>query len=122
MYPKYLHAQVRSVWALLMELAPTPEAATSADPAALEELIRPLGFHRFRARAIVALSEDYLRLSWRQPSELRHVGKYASDAYFMFCRGKWREVLPDDKELRRYHAWLTAHNGQSSALERDCLL
>jgi hypothetical protein len=78
--------QVRAVWDGLMEVAPNPEAACVADPAVLEAIIRPLGFHRFRARAIGSMSHDYLNVSWSRPSQLRHVGKYASDAYFIFCR------------------------------------
>jgi 3-methyladenine DNA glycosylase/8-oxoguanine DNA glycosylase len=79
-------AQVRKVWPALLAVCPGPEAAASADVEALSELIRPLGFFRFRARAIVAMSNDFMHLDWRRPSELRHIGKYASDAYFIFCR------------------------------------
>ena len=28
-------------------------------------------------------------------------GKYGADAYWIFCRGRWREVAPEDKDLRR---------------------
>lgn len=80
------HTQVRAVWPRLMELAPTPQAACAASPDALEATIHSLGFHRSRARAIGAMSHDYLHTPWTRPSQLRHVGKYASDAYFMFCR------------------------------------
>jgi hypothetical protein len=38
------------------------------------------------------------------------------------CRGKWRDVEPDDKDLKRYHAWLQIHDGLSTGLERDALL
>jgi hypothetical protein len=78
--------QVRAVWRSLMEVVPNAESACFADPDLLEAIIRPLGFHRFRARAIGAMSHDYLHMSWSRPSQLRYVGKYASDAYFIFCR------------------------------------
>jgi hypothetical protein len=68
-----------------MAVIPDAQSAASADPSVLEAIIQPLGFHRFRARAIVAMSADYLR-PWSRPSELRFIGKYASDAYFIFCR------------------------------------
>lgn len=77
--------QVRRVWDDLMAIVPDAQAGASAEPDRLEQVIQSLGFHRFRARAIVAMSADYLR-PWRRPSELRYVGKYASDAYFIFCR------------------------------------
>ena len=78
--------QVRAVWPRLMALAPTPEAACAASPDALEATIHSLGFHRSRARSIGAMSHDYLHTAWSRPSQLRFVGKYASDAYFIFCR------------------------------------
>ena len=31
-------------------------------------------------------------------------------------------MQPDDKDLKRYHAWLTAHNGAASGFQRDPLL
>ncbi len=34
------------------------------------------------------------------------MGKYASDAYQMFCRGRWRDLQPKDKDLAKYHAFL----------------
>jgi hypothetical protein len=68
-----------------MVVVPDAQTAADADPAVIEGIIQPLGFHRFRARAIVAMSTDYLR-PWKRPSELRYIGKYASDAYWIFCR------------------------------------
>jgi hypothetical protein len=77
--------QVRRLWDDLMAVIPDAETAADADPAAIEAVIRPLGFQRFRARGIIAMSADYL-LPWTRPSELRFIGKYASDAYWIFCR------------------------------------
>jgi hypothetical protein len=51
---------------------------------------------------------------------LRH--GITSRANGSFCRGKWQDVAPEDKDLKRYHAWLKAHNGQDSGFERDVLL
>ena len=68
-----------------MAVIPNAETAAEADPCALEAIIQPLGFQRFRARGIIAMSSDYLR-PWSRPSELRFIGKYASDAYWIFCR------------------------------------
>lgn len=68
-----------------MEVIPDAQTAAAADPCALEVIIQPLGFQRFRALGIIAMSVDYLR-PWARPSELRFIGKYASDAYWIFCR------------------------------------
>ena len=97
--------QVRKVWPALMALAPSPRAAAAADVGALEALLHPLGFFRFRARAIVAMSADYLDKEWTRPSELRHVGKYASDAYFLFCRCASGFVFVGSVRYTVYHCF-----------------
>lgn len=40
------------------------------------------------------------------PRDLHGIGQYAADAYSIFCRGRWRDVQPEDKDLRRYRDWL----------------
>ena len=56
---------------------------------------------------------------WLSPLELHGIGQYAADAYFIFCRGNWREVEPKDKDLLRYSTWLRETGGLGSGLERD---
>jgi methyl-CpG-binding domain protein 4 len=113
-------AQVRRVIWRLFELCPTPEAAAAADTAAIEALIQPLGLFRRRAAAVQRLSAEYglSKASWRDPRELYGVGDYAAQAYWIFCRGRWRDVQPADKDLRRYRDWLEATDGLGSGLER----
>lgn len=36
----------------------------------------------------------------------------------MFCRAKWREVAPEDKDLKRYRDWLVATGGEGAGLQR----
>lgn len=62
-----------------------------------------------------------LLLQWVDPIELHGIGQYASDAYFIFCRGLWREVSPTDKDLLKYQQWLQDTNGEGTGLERDVL-
>ena len=50
------------------------------------------------------------------------MGQYGADAYFMFCRGAWRALAPADKDLARYHAWLTATGGEGTGLARDTVV
>jgi hypothetical protein len=57
-------------------------------------------------------------VQWRDPTELYGIGKYGADAYRMFCRGAWRDVAPDDKDLRRYRDWLEATGGLGTGLSR----
>lgn len=58
-------------------------------------------------------------VQWTNPVELHGVGQYAADAYNIFCRGDWRSVSPKDKDLLRYHQWLTETEGEGSGLTRD---
>ncbi|KAI3429502.1 hypothetical protein D9Q98_005591 [Chlorella vulgaris] len=107
----------RVIWELFA-LCPTPAAAISADQQQLQALIQPLGLFRKRAAAIQQLSQDYLYKQWREPTELFGIGKYAADAYHMFCRGRWRDVAPDDKDLKRYRQWLEQSGGLGTGLTR----
>lgn len=56
---------------------------------------------------------------WSNPLDLHGIGQYGADAYFIFCRGNWREVQPADKDLLKYHRWLDETDGLGSGLERD---
>ena len=60
-----------------------------------------------------------LCVQWTSPLQLHGIGQYAADAYWMFCRGQWRQVDPADKDLRKYHDWLTETDGQGSGLQRE---
>lgn len=67
----------------------------------------------------VLLSALCLPVQWVDPVELHGVGQYAADAYYIFCRGDWRSVVPKDKDLLRYHQWLIETGGEGSGLMRD---
>jgi hypothetical protein len=34
------------------------------------------------------------------------------------CISRWRDILPDDKDLKKYRQWLEETNGQGTGLER----
>ncbi|KAI8463486.1 MAG: DNA glycosylase [Monoraphidium minutum] len=110
--------QVRQVIWRLFDLCPTPQAVAAADQGALRDLIRPLGLFNKRAAAVQRFSREYVEKEWSCPTELHGIGKYAADAYYMFCRGAWRGVAPDDKDLRRYWDWLAATGGEGAGLQR----
>jgi len=111
--------QVRTVIWDLFKLIPTPEAAAAMeDTSRIEKIIQPLGLFRKRAVAVRKMSMEYLGKQWRDPKELFNLGQYASDAYFIFCRGMWSDVYPEDKDLKRYKEWLEATEGLGSGLTR----
>ena len=70
-------------------------------------MIQPLGLSERRSKTLVKMSDDYLNKSWQdKPEVLYGIGKYASDAYKIFCLGDWRHVSPKDHALNDYHRWL----------------
>ena len=86
---------------------PKPADMASANPAEIEEIIRPLGLYRRRSKALVQMSKDYLQKDWKDnPEVLYGVGKYASDAYLIFCKGEWENISPRDGALVNYHNFL----------------
>ena len=84
-----------------------PEAAASASLIEVQEMIQPLGLSKRRANALIQMSEGYLKKNWREdPKVLYGIGKYASDAYQIFCVGDWRGVEPKDSALNNYRNFL----------------
>jgi len=43
-------------------------------------------------------------------SHFKGIGKYANDAYRIFCCGEWQGVQPNDHALNKYHEWLGTDN------------
>ena len=90
-----------------IERWPDPLAMSNANQKEMEDLIQPLGLSQRRSRALIQMSKDYLQKDWKdQPEALYGIGKYASDAYRIFCVGDWQRVAPKDHALNDYHSWL----------------
>ena len=86
---------------------PTPSKAASADPAKIKKMIQPLGLSERRSNTLVRMSREYLLKDWKSdPCVLHGIGKYASDAYEIFCVGNWQNVRPKDHALNDYHNFL----------------
>ncbi|MAF25695.1 hypothetical protein CL634_09015 [bacterium] len=86
---------------------PNAESASSAAQRDIEVMIKPLGLAERRSKSLVRMSNDYLVKDWKEyPESLYGIGKYASDAYRIFCTGDWRSVDPKDHALNDYHTWL----------------
>jgi methyl-CpG-binding domain protein 4 len=112
--------QVRKVLWELFTYAPTAEAAVKADVAKVEAMIRPLGLFRKRAVMFKRFSQEYLEKEWTDPQELHGIGQYAADAYYIFCRGEWRDrAKPADKDLLKYFLWLQQTDGLGTGLTPD---
>lgn len=98
--------QVGRVLANFFHLCPNPEAAIEVATESIGEVIHSLGFYNKRAIGIQQFSKEYLNESWIHVTELHGVGKYAADAYAIFCTGKWDRVQPNDHMLVKYWKFL----------------
>ena len=105
--------QVDSVIHEFFKRWPVPGSLLGADEQELQELIKPLGMWRKRSKTLKRFTEEYLTGEWQTPKDLYGCGKYADDAWRIFCVGEWIEVKPSDHALNNYHKWLR-NNEQST--------
>lgn len=101
--------QVKRVVEEFFTLCPNAVAATEVAAEDIEKLIRPLGLYTKRSLAIPRLSQEYLGNTWTHVTQLHGIGKYAADAYAIFCTGKWDQVHPNDHMLTKYWEFLHAN-------------
>ncbi|KAG0488213.1 hypothetical protein HPP92_006767 [Vanilla planifolia] len=94
--------QVRGILRRLFRLCPTAEDAVRIPVENLATIIQSLGLQNKRARAIKEMSAQYLQDGWTHVTQLHGVGKYAADAYAIFCAGKPEDVVPEDHMLVKY--------------------
>ncbi|CAK9183673.1 unnamed protein product [Ilex paraguariensis] len=94
----------------LFTLCPNAKIATEVATEDIEKVIRSLGLQRKRAPMIQRFSQEYLLESWTHVTQLHGVGKYAADAYAIFCTGKWDRVRTTDHMLNRYWEFLCGGN------------
>jgi len=90
---------------------PSAKELSEAKNGDLKELISSLGLTERRTKALKKMSYDYLHKDWKNdPKSLYGIGKYGSDAYYIFCTDKWREIQPKDGALVKYHNWKMSLN------------
>ncbi|KAF3327837.1 methyl-CpG-binding domain protein 4 [Carex littledalei] len=94
--------QVKNVVEDFFVLCPDAETTTKVDTKQIQNVISTLGLHNKRAHMIKRLSEEYLRPDWTHVTSLHGIGKYAADAYAIFCTGKGADVRPQDHMLVHY--------------------
>ncbi|KAL6598072.1 hypothetical protein ACP70R_046493 [Stipagrostis hirtigluma subsp. patula] len=81
---------------------PDAQTACDADLEGMVEYLRPTGLQLEKAVRIRKFSSSYLSSDWTYVTELHGVGKYAADAYAIFCAGRVMEVQPEDHKLVDY--------------------
>lgn len=90
----------------LFTLCPDAKTATDVPTKMIEKVIETLGLQKKRAAMIQRLSREYLDDSWTHVTQLHGIGKYAADAYAIFCSGDWGLVVPNDHMLVKYWKYL----------------
>lgn len=98
--------QVDKIIDSLFNEYPEPNSMSSAKEDDLKEIIQSLGLANKRAKTLKRFSEEYISKKWETPKELYGCGKYADDAWRIFCRGDWEDVEPNDHALNKYHDWM----------------
>ena len=85
---------------------PDADSLGKADINELVKLVKPLGLSQKRAKALKQMSLGYTSKAWKNdPTSLYGIGKYAHDAYRIFCLGEWKDVEPKDGALINYVNW-----------------
>ena len=92
---------VKTVLPEFLERWPTPEALLRSRIIDIEEMIKPLGMWRRRAKTLYKMSIDFLTWDGQDAKMLHGIGKYGSDSYEIFFKNNLA-VEPNDKELKRY--------------------
>lgn len=104
--------QAKGVISEFFSLCPDAMTCTSVPTEEIERIITPLGLQKKRAVMLQRFSAEYLSESWTYVTQLHGVGKYAADAYAIFCTGKWDRVRPEDHMLNYYWDFLHSINQQ----------
>ncbi|RZC94336.1 hypothetical protein C5167_031296 [Papaver somniferum] len=105
--------QVRKVLPDFFKRFPDAKSSLEVVPQEIEEIIWTLGIHDRRAIMIQRFSAEYLWENWTYITDLHGVGKYAADAYAIFCTGKWDQVRPKDHMLNKYWEFLHVEFGKA---------
>jgi len=86
---------------------PSPNSLAESDPS-LEDLLKPHGFSKVKAKRLRRMSEQYIKWDHQDPRVLYGCGQYAYDSWRIFVKG--HRPSPDEindgalkKFLQRYH-------------------
>ena len=93
--------QVKEVLPKLFKRYPTPVAFIRGRQITQENMLKPLGMWKVRAKRLRQMSIDFLTWNGEEASDLHGIGKYGSDSYKIF----YKNEIPNDvqdKELKKY--------------------
>ncbi|KAF3782714.1 Methyl-CpG-binding domain protein [Nymphaea thermarum] len=98
--------QTKRVIEDLFDLSPDPLTMMSTRAREIERVTQSLGLQKKRAEILQRFSFEYATTGWTHVTELHGIGKYAADAYAIFCTGRWMDVRPNDHMLNKYWDFL----------------
>ena len=107
--------QVDKVVYKLFNKYPCPASMVNAAEDELYNIVKSLGLANKRVKTLKRFSREYITKDWVTPKELYGCGKYADDAWRIFCRGDWRDVEPKDHALNDYFNYLSKISGGKNA-------
>jgi len=93
--------QVKEILPKLFKRYPTPVAFIRGRQKTQENMLKPLGMWKVRAKRLRNMSIDFLTWDHKEASDLHGIGKYGSDSYRIF----YKNDIPNDvqdKELKKY--------------------
>lgn len=100
------HKQVRKILPELFRKYPSPFTMSMAEEESLKRLLQPLGLVNKRTKTLIRFSKEYLTKDWKTAKDLYGCGKYADDAWHIFCVGDWEKTNPNDHALNYYYTYL----------------
>ena len=100
------HKQVRPILNYFFAKYPNAKALANANSQELFEIIKCLGLANKRVKTLVRFSQEYLEKNWKTAKDLYGCGKYADDAWHIFCVGDWENTSPKDHALNYYYSYL----------------
>ncbi|KAE8677969.1 Lysyl-tRNA synthetase isoform 1 [Hibiscus syriacus] len=101
-----MYNNARKVLSEFFTLCPDAKTATEVATQEIEKVIKTLGLKKKRAEMIQRMFQEYLWNEWTYVAELHGVGKYAADAYAIFCTGNGYRVTPTYHMLNHYWNFL----------------
>jgi endonuclease III len=101
--------QVEKILPNFFSCWPTPQQFLIADPAAVSNLISPLGFKNRRTQRLFEMTRAYVTNNWKHAMDLPGVGDYAARAWEIFFKNKLGDHPPDDGALVMYWNWRKKH-------------
>jgi methyl-CpG-binding domain protein 4 len=100
--------QVEPMIAGFFEKYPDPKSIIAASEEELRPILKPLGLVNKRVKTLKRFSIEFLKKEWKTAKDLYGCGKYADDAWRIFCLGNYAGLEPHDHALVDYHGFLTS--------------